>query len=675
VKVYLSTDGGTSYGSALYTTGTSSTWSLATVDLGTSTSSTVLVKLTGTSDYGDNDIGIDEFNITYPQAGLPGVATNPNPSHNATGVALNGNLTWDFGTDTNTYDLWFGPTGSMAKVVDNQAVASGVYAYSGLSTDTEYSWQVVSRNASKAVTNGPVWKFRTALPAGLIQIGTGTATTYNLPINPYYGYNYSQVLYLQSEINIPDKRIAKLSYYWNGLAAGTNSASWTIYMGHTTKTAFSSTTDWIASTAMTQVFSGNIALPASAGWIEINLSTPFNYDNMQNLVIAVDENTPADDGSSAKFFGTAVSTARSLLYQSDSTNPNPATPPTASYNYSAIANIRMMFEDIPAGPFFSYAPATLNFSNAIVGVPSAWQNVTITNTGGPYLDIAAGDISIIDPGQFEFDASNLPAHLDAGGTVNIPVRFTPTSLGAKTATLRMVYGAKANYDVALSGTGVTPYVNMTNGSTTLALGETWNFYDSGGVSADYSTNEDYTYTFYPPAGYLVRSTFSSCVTESGYDYLSVYNGAATTDPLLGSYSGTSTIPQFTSSDATGALTFNFTSDNMISAAGWVAVISLVEIPTAAIFTVTPSTWDFGQVDIAGTGSSKQFTISNTGVGDLMISTIEIDDGYFTLTQLPELPATVTPTTPISFTVTYAPGEVAPHSATVTITEGYKEREL
>jgi len=138
LKVYLSTDGGANYGSSLLTVGVSSSWTLKTVDLGTSTSNNVKIKLTGTSDYGNDDIGIDQVLITYPQAGLPGVVTNPNPINSATGVALNGNLTWDFGADTSTYDLWFGPTGSMTKVVDNQAVTTGIYAYSNLSTDTEY---------------------------------------------------------------------------------------------------------------------------------------------------------------------------------------------------------------------------------------------------------------------------------------------------------------------------------------------------------------------------------------------------------------------------------------------------------------------------------------------------------------------------------------------------------
>lgn len=608
-----------------------------------------------------------------PLTGYPGIVTTPNPADASTGIALSGDLNWTFGADTSTYDLWFGPTGSMLKVVDNQtAGATGTYPYTGLSADTEYSWQVISRNATKAVTNGPVWKFRTALPAGLVQIGNGTVTSNNLPINPFYGYSYSQVIYLQSEINVPDQRISKLKYYWNGLAAGTNSASWTVYMGHTTKTAFSSTTDWIPTSAMTQVYSGNVTLPASAGWVEITLSTPFNYNNAQNLVIAVDENTAGDDGSSAKFFGSAVSAARSLLFYNDSTNPDPAAPPTTGYTLvsnSAIANIRLQFEDIPAGPFFSYSPSALNFNNVAVGASSAWQNVTVTNTGGPTLNLSATDIDIIgtDATQFSFDPVNLPASLAANGTVQIPVRFSPGSLGAKTATLRMTWAAKADYDVALSGTGVLPFVNMATGSKTLALGESWNFYDSGGASATYSASENYTYTFYPPAGYLVQVTFSSFASESGYDFLRIYNGASTSDPLLGTYSGTATIPQFTSTS--GALTFNFTSDSGLQYAGWAAVISLIEVPTNPSYSISPTTWDFVDTD-TNTTDSQTFRVSNTGGGSLGIVSVAKTAGdmdYFAITNN-------TYTAPLGqgdyfeFDVEFTPTAVQDYTVTITITD-------
>ena len=103
-----------------------------------------------------------QFEFLVP--GAPVVPTNPSPADDATGVALSGNLTWTFGADTDNYDLWFGEAGSMVEVVDNAVIGAGTYAYSSLSEDTEYEWQVIAHNSSdRATTNGPVWSFTTLI--------------------------------------------------------------------------------------------------------------------------------------------------------------------------------------------------------------------------------------------------------------------------------------------------------------------------------------------------------------------------------------------------------------------------------------------------------------------------------------------------------------------------------
>src|SRR5690606_10531010 len=121
------------------------------------------------------------------------------------------------------------------------------------------------------------------------------------PVAPYYWYSYGQQIVLKSEINTAGL-ITKLRFYSNGNALDKTN-NWTIYLGHTSKTSFASNTDWILAGAMTQVFSGTVAAPSSAGWMEISLSTPFAYNNIDNLVVSVDEN--ADNytgGSSTNYF-------------------------------------------------------------------------------------------------------------------------------------------------------------------------------------------------------------------------------------------------------------------------------------------------------------------------------------------------------------------------------------
>ncbi|CAO80453.1 choice-of-anchor J domain-containing protein [Candidatus Cloacimonas acidaminovorans] len=111
-----------------------------------------------------------------------------------------------------------------------------------------------------------------------------------------------------------------------------------------------------------------------------------------------------------------------------------------------------LLEAIPAAPVFNYSPTSIAFGTGFVNTPTAYQNVTVTNTGAGVLNLAVADVNIIgaDASMFSFDPVNLPAELGSAQSVIIPVRYNPTAIGNHTATLQMVYNA-TNYDVTLSG--------------------------------------------------------------------------------------------------------------------------------------------------------------------------------------------------------------------------------
>jgi len=111
--------------------------------------------------------GVEPMSITSPivaviPVGLPGQVSNPSPGNGALSVHLSGNLTWTFGADTETYDLWFGPAGAMGiEATGETAGITGSSPYSGLNPYSVYWWQVISYNSNKAVTPGPIWTFTT----------------------------------------------------------------------------------------------------------------------------------------------------------------------------------------------------------------------------------------------------------------------------------------------------------------------------------------------------------------------------------------------------------------------------------------------------------------------------------------------------------------------------------
>jgi len=101
------------------------------------------------------------WTVTVYYIAGPGYPYNPDPVDDSTEVALNGHLKWDFATDTDTFDLWFGPLNNMVEVAsDEQAADTGFYTFTGLEHSSTYQWQVLARNEI-GTSNGPVWQFTT----------------------------------------------------------------------------------------------------------------------------------------------------------------------------------------------------------------------------------------------------------------------------------------------------------------------------------------------------------------------------------------------------------------------------------------------------------------------------------------------------------------------------------
>ncbi|MDA3819204.1 MAG: T9SS type A sorting domain-containing protein [Candidatus Delongbacteria bacterium] len=119
-------------------------------------------------------------------------------------------------------------------------------------------------------------------------------------------------------------------------------------------------------------------------------------------------------------------------------------------------------------------------------------------------------------------------------------------------------------------------------------GETHAYYDDGGPSGNYSNNiNNYYRTFCPDApGKCIQATMNSMSIESGWDFLSVGNGPTQNGPILWKGSNTHTSPNtsegswnggtWTSTDASGCLTYRFSSDGSGIGSGWDITLSCVD---------------------------------------------------------------------------------------------------
>jgi len=203
---------------------------------------------------------------------------------------------------------------------------------------------------------GTLFSAQITLGSGTTSAGVSTSAT-TVPWSTYYGYSYAQQILTKTNINADAAgNITGLKFYLGASSVITNSNDVVVYLGLTNKASFTSGTDWIPTTSLTQVFAGTVT--NNAGVVEITLPTPFAYDNVSNLVIAIDENKAGDDGGE-RFYTYSSGSNQTLYYRSDSTNPNPASitqTGTRSATQSVVTLLGLTPNPIPLCPTVS-APA------------------------------------------------------------------------------------------------------------------------------------------------------------------------------------------------------------------------------------------------------------------------------------------------------------------------------
>ena len=107
------------------------------------------------------------------------------------------------------------------------------------------------------------------------------------------------------------------------------SSEWVVYMGHTDQEVFSDGDNWIELGSLTQVYAATTSI--SEGIVSISFDTPFEYDGVSNLVMAVEENQAGYDSSNHDFYCTPASAGASLVFYSDSIDPDPSAPTTGQF--------------------------------------------------------------------------------------------------------------------------------------------------------------------------------------------------------------------------------------------------------------------------------------------------------------------------------------------------------
>ena len=535
-----------------------------------------------------------------------------------------------------------------------------------------------------------------------IQVGEGYQSNSCLPV--YSGYSYTQQVYTQSLINYGGV-ITKIRFYYEyGEIA--NSKDWTIYLGHTQKTAFNSDTDWEPASNLVQVFTGDVSalMPAAHNWLEITLDTPFSYNNTDNLLLAVHQYTP-DSGVGILSWGTfGAGINKGMIYNDSNVNPNPNYPPTADMRQSEINRIQLVFPDTMA-PDAPLPASPLNGDQVMAGQTLSWARPS----GSGVVDATGYDVYIdgnLVSGNQQSTYYTLTGALSEGmhnwyviarnAVGDSPASETRTfeivngvMIGSGTASQREPFNAFEGYgrslglytaaqigqlgvisslgwNVAANGVDAIPYKIYAKLTTATALTRmTWEDFTSNASmlkegTCNFETGGWYTFPLDSPFAYTggnlligVEANYgnSGAELQTRIPYFYYSSGTAGSHQY---WTGISSIPT-----ENGALNNRLPHLLML----------ISPLSPDPVLGLNPAEHYFGRIQI-NTTTSKTFTISNNGGGILNVTGLSpTSAGFFTVTNAPAFPVALATGETASFTIQYAPTAAGNHTATFNFTHG------
>lgn len=440
---------------------------------------------------------------------------------------LNTELSWNPNTQggiPTAYDVYFGTDfQSLDLVSDNQPGTS--YSPSGLIAGTQYFWQIVPSNANGEATFCSISNFTTSEPVVIVDVIMSNDTANTCGGN-FYDSEGVDGDYLNNED------------YTQVICPSTpNTAIQVTFNSFDVEEAFDPADPYDALSIYSGMNAGGTAFinPANGNEFfygvnqDIGTFTSSSTDGCLTFVFFSDFSgleAGWDATISCVSVGDPANCATSFSPTNLATNVSTA----SNLSWSAGAGITAGYD-----VFFGTDP------DALVEVGT---NVTTSSFDLPTLDVSTTYFYQIVP------------YNNAGSASNCAVNSFTTSTSVD--------------------------IIMEDGISVTTCDA--NFYDMGGANGDYSNNVDQTLTILPgAANSAVQVEFNTFFLENFSDFLTIYDGPDNTFPeVAGSpFTSNDNPGLITSSDPSGALTFNFTSDGSVIEFGWDADVRCVLVGVAA----------------------------------------------------------------------------------------------
>ncbi|MBI3919811.1 MAG: choice-of-anchor D domain-containing protein, partial [Armatimonadetes bacterium] len=313
---------------------------------------------------------------------------------------------------------------------------------------------------------------------------------------------------------------------------------------------------------------------------------------------------------------------------------------------------------------------------------------TIENTGSASLTLTT-PLTITGANADQFSLQAQPTSPVAGptGTTTFTVRFSPTSEGAKTATISIANNDSDEnpYDFAIQGTGTAPEMDVQGNSVSIADG------DTTPTTADHTDfgpallvggTVDRTFTIANTGSASLNLTGTPMVSLTGTNAADFSVTTQPTSPVAANGSTTFTVHFDPSALGLRTATLSIANDDSDESPYDFALQGTGTAPEMDVKgnsvsisngDTTPSTsdhTDFGAVEVMGGTQDRTFTIKNEGTAILNLT----GNPLVSLSgdQASDFSVTVTPTTTISpggettVTVRFDPSAIGLRQATISI---------
>lgn len=309
------------------------------------TSTTGSLTIRFTSDYGSNLAGFDLF-VQCEEVSCYMVQNLRDSIVTASSAAIK----WSEIGSATEWEVEYGPDGFVHGAGTIMLVNDSSYTINNLQPSTTYDIYVRAVCGTNDMSEWQSLQITTGICDNpvMVNIGNGTQSSYDYPFYPHYRYSYTQQIYAASEIGLAQSGqsmdLSSIAFQYTNQSPITRNVS--IYLGHTADTVFASANDWVDDSELSLVYSGNVNWNngGSNNWVEIQFDSSFAYNGVDNLVVAVVDNTgtEAPSGFQVQRFRThTVAGNKSLSWNTDDEQvdiSSPSAGSTAAYRN----NIRLI---------------------------------------------------------------------------------------------------------------------------------------------------------------------------------------------------------------------------------------------------------------------------------------------------------------------------------------------